>query len=1029
MMEVCLGTETMVLLVEGHADTAMRARMETHAARCDSCRVALSALARVATPFAESESSSPVSHRALEPRTQFGRYVFAGELGAGGMGVVYAAHDSELDRMVAVKVLRDGSEPRLQERLRREAQAMAQLAHPNIIAVYDVGVFDERMFIAMEHVDGETLARWSAEPRSQREILEVYCAAGKGLAAAHAAGIVHRDFKPENVLIGRDRRVRVGDFGLARIVSIADLQRGIGPDTQAPVNSAEQLTSLTASGAVVGTPYYMAPELHQGAEADARSDQFSFCVALYRALYGEHPFKDEGPDVRAPSMRGRAHASRKALRIPRRIRSVLQRGLAADPAARFASIDELLTELAPRPGRWARWLVLLGVGLVLIALRTSDELAPLRTCEPPSLDPHQVWSTYDHARVGTQHTAAKLIDADIAAWETTRAATCKQASLLRAPRLLCLDGVLARIQAVAEAARAARDLATQVDAGALLIDPKVCELADIPRLMTRTSPAFRDMMTTRLLQTSTSVPLDPAAASTLIAKAGSDACASSIAHMLVANIDDSAVSKVHHLEEARQDAERCADDRVIAESALSAAQHASDDQEPTINITAKLRLAETLVRRVDQRDLMATIDRIRAGVAFGADGIKEGITHGIAAMEGFAARGRLRAQLDIGIDVLYARQSRATPADLTEIPTLLSAWRARALAELGEADDIVRALDRCAAVLEFSHGDLARAHAQLNRLHSELPNRRSQRLTGTVVDLRGRPVAGATVTADDSLIGDSLGVVDYRGSTSMRHVASGADGRFEIPDAIEDALVIAELGDRRSSPGMGSNELTLQLAPTSRLEGHIALNGRPAGSVMVIVREHDPPRRNNYVSMAPVSSDGSFMVLGVPRRDVYVRAVTWTVNTGTIVSVRGPVIQGISLELPDSTRVVQVIARPTVDSRLESARVQVLPGKVASMNLLEFTRKFYVASVKTAYEVDAGSLANPVRAALRPGDLLATMTEVPSGTASACAYALPRNLSPKQDDGSRHKVQVVCRPIPDAAALITIEVPPLPRLE
>ncbi|HSS01717.1 MAG TPA: serine/threonine-protein kinase, partial [Kofleriaceae bacterium] len=330
----------------------------------------LSSLARTKTL-----PGGPSSVPALDdfaPRTQFGRYVFAGEIGFGGMGVVYAAHDPELDRLVAVKLLRGDSDPQLELRLRREAQAMAQLAHPNVVTVHDVGAFEGRMFIAMEYVEGETLARWLHRPRSQREILEVYCAAGRGLAAAHAAGIVHRDFKPENVLIGRDGRVRVGDFGLACPTCTGRSPVGAGPDTvHAPSESAEALARLTTPGTLLGTRHYMAPELYQGAVADARSDQFSFCVALFASLHRRRPFEVNAASALARNPQPIPLREIERARVPRRVRAALRRGLAIDPASRFPSLDELLEALAPSPHRLRRPLIAVAAAvaamLVLVA--------------------------------------------------------------------------------------------------------------------------------------------------------------------------------------------------------------------------------------------------------------------------------------------------------------------------------------------------------------------------------------------------------------------------------------------------------------------------------------------------------------------------------------------------------------------------------------------------------------------------------------------------------------------------------------
>ncbi len=230
------------------------------------------------------------SAEALERGAAVGRYVILDRIGAGGMGVVYAAYDPELDRRVALKLLRtDRFAAPGHLRLLREAKALARLTHPNVVAVHDAGTFGDQVFVAMELVEGETLRQWlEAGARSWREVLDRLLAAGRGLAAAHAAGLVHRDFKPENVLLGRDGRVRVVDFGLAKALADA------AEEPAAPDSGGELASPLTEWGAVLGTPAYMAPEQIRGIAADARSDQFSFCVALYEALYGERPF-GKGP--------------------------------------------------------------------------------------------------------------------------------------------------------------------------------------------------------------------------------------------------------------------------------------------------------------------------------------------------------------------------------------------------------------------------------------------------------------------------------------------------------------------------------------------------------------------------------------------------------------------------------------------------------------------------------------------------------------------------------------------------------------
>jgi eukaryotic-like serine/threonine-protein kinase len=229
--------------------------------------------------------------RSEEPRGRVvGRYVILSLLGVGGMGAVYAAYDPELDRKVALKLLRPDSLSIDSARMLREARALARLAHPNVVAVHDVGTLGAEVFIAMEHVDGLTVHRWLRQrDRSRREVLDVFLAAGRGLAAAHRAGLVHRDFKPDNMMVALDGRVRVLDFGLARAQASAGAESTLREALIGDVDVGE--ARLTREGALLGTPTYMAPEQWRGAVADARSDQFSFCVALWEALLGERPFR------------------------------------------------------------------------------------------------------------------------------------------------------------------------------------------------------------------------------------------------------------------------------------------------------------------------------------------------------------------------------------------------------------------------------------------------------------------------------------------------------------------------------------------------------------------------------------------------------------------------------------------------------------------------------------------------------------------------------------------------------------------
>ena len=279
-----------------------------------------------------------------------GRFSLLDRIGSGAMGTVYAAYDPELDRKVAIKVLHaqlDDTLQRVQNQLLREARALAKLDHSNVATVYEVGTVDGRLLMAMEFVDGEPLERWISGTHGWRDIVQVFAEAGAGLQAAHAAGLIHRDFKPSNVVLRRDGRVVVLDFGLARVAdSLSASEQGISGDA---------LDSATRTGAVIGTPAYMAPEQHRGEPATERSDQFAFCVSLFEALYGQRPFAGatrtavldaiERSSIEVPAGRD----------VPRRLLTAITRGLRFEPGERWPSMRALVAALTDDPvARWRR---------------------------------------------------------------------------------------------------------------------------------------------------------------------------------------------------------------------------------------------------------------------------------------------------------------------------------------------------------------------------------------------------------------------------------------------------------------------------------------------------------------------------------------------------------------------------------------------------------------------------------------------------------------------------------------------------
>lgn len=334
----CPDETTVDRFLSGKLDETSRRRILTHASGCDACCELLGAL--VGTEGAEAErtvrggSGAPHEH-ALGRGVNLARYRIEEAIGFGGMGVVYSAHDPQLDRKVALKVLWEGSpaERERAERLHGEARAMAKLAHPNVVPVFDVGVENGRVFVAMELVEGGTLRKWlAAGPHPWREVLARFRQAGEGLAAAHRAGLVHRDFKPENLLVRADGTVLVTDFGLARAVPPGD-----------PVSTRPNLEEADGTE-TAGTPVYMAPEQLRGESLDARVDVYAFSVALWEGLYGKRPFELDATEGLLARIAKGPPPPPSETNVPEGIRRALVRGMSFRRRDRHDTIEELLNE-------------------------------------------------------------------------------------------------------------------------------------------------------------------------------------------------------------------------------------------------------------------------------------------------------------------------------------------------------------------------------------------------------------------------------------------------------------------------------------------------------------------------------------------------------------------------------------------------------------------------------------------------------------------------------------------------------------
>ena len=447
--------------------------------------------------------------------SKIGRFVVLRKLGEGGMGVVYAAYDDELERKVAIKLLRtefSGQQQSVgQARLLREAQAMARLSHPNVAQIYEVGKFASSVFIAMEFVAGHNLREWlERAPRSWQAILAAYIQAGHGLAAAHAAGIVHRDFKPDNMLMGDDGRVRVLDFGLARPDEALIEAVGVSG------TSGLYALGLTQAGAFVGTPAYMAPEQFAREPADAHSDQFSFCVALFEALHGYRPFfGTDVAELREAVLAGRRADPPDDTPVPGWVAQVLARGLSIAPEQRFPTMTALLAALEGRlhGGRRTR----LGIAALVLASGLTAAAAgyavsELRAVAAPSCNAGSLrlvgaWDPQiaERVRVGLVGTGAAYtrdvaagvatrLDSYATAWTAAYADACaahqrgEQSDALHDLRMACLEDRRLALRALTTVLAAAD--ATAVEKAVQAADrlPLLARCTDASALLAQTPP-------------------------------------------------------------------------------------------------------------------------------------------------------------------------------------------------------------------------------------------------------------------------------------------------------------------------------------------------------------------------------------------------------------------------------------------------------------------------------------------------------------------------------------------------------------
>ncbi|HEY5944739.1 MAG TPA: protein kinase [Kofleriaceae bacterium] len=866
---------------------------------------------------------------ALAPGGHLGKYRLDRILGEGGMGVVWAAHDPDLDRAVAIKVLRYAkASQELRQRLLREARAMAKLKHPNVLTVYEVGTVGDRDYIAMELVDGMSLDEWFALGPTTDEKWSAILAAGRGLAAAHDAGVVHRDFKPHNVLRSRGGRVLVTDFGLARGMlgesESAAIASGIDPDpkttpfdkTLEAVASPSATPSkprdsvldspLTQTGALIGTPAYMAPEQYRGAPPDPRTDQFAFCVTAWQALTGERPFKGSSLDeMRKSASGGVAHIPAK---LPSSVRAVLTKGL--DPAAdqRWASMELLLDELeraGREPARRKRLIVtfvasaaLVALGVVLFLVnRASDRVKT--GCDDPDQQFLEAWSPAVRSALASKTIEPNVVriseqlDRFSERWIESYAKACRgRPAKLARQRIACLEGLR-------DHAAAITSMLNDVDAHVLdVFEPRdavppvaSCETASplapprVPREQPRRgkilaligkSLALRSIVGSEqlgnaidsLLAEAQPLGWQPLAPLILVAgaaqyvRASQPALARTTYERAIASlpadpelrdvrIEGSAYLGLLETSLAQLDNPRAAAPPGIKDPKAKATLHG----ELNVRITKATNAAGSDPLLIGARSLLAAIAYAHAAqynrYASGYD-------------EALQLIAEARKQFDEIGDVQRAAHAASVEAqvylmrgdDRALDDALFAARRGQDALAAAKLPPLLQ-LDRVREQVAFARRD----YTELMRIQQT--RREPARLPMSARDVQGRVVgdnaASAVVVAwPNNLVGNSRTIAMRKPVGQLLRVER--DGTFKL-QADEDWAIMAETQDARSQLMLvGKGPVTLKLEPTTTISGRV--QGRNWFGVKVFARYKAGHR--TWTLEAPIDKDGSFDLRGLP---------------------------------------------------------------------------------------------------------------------------------------------------------------------
>ncbi len=997
---------------------------------------------------------------------QLGRYTIERVLGAGGMGLVYAAHDPDLDRRVAIKVLRGDASEESRVRLLREARAMAKLSHPNVITVYEVGTANGVDFVAMELLEGGTLAEWlRAERRAPAEVLKRLRAAGAGLVAAHARGLVHRDFKPANVLLGRDGQVVVTDFGLARgfdsdvnaetlpapvaapsaptkpaAASVALDETMAAPPTPTPAprsRPGDLSTTLTRTGAVLGTPAYMAPEQFAGQQVGPAADQFAFAVAMWEGLTGARPFRgDTLEQMRAAVERGAPSAAV----LPRAVRPVLVRALARDAAARWPDMAALLAALdrrTRRPGRLAGIAVVLaGVAgaTALVAGRDRGSPAPAAAaCVLEDAGVAAAWTPAVRDRLAARFAGeaawpgvAGVLDGFGEAWRRERQDACATpAAPNHHGRIACLAGLRDElVGAVGLLEQLPPEALRHADPADLLPSPDTCRSgrrAAMPPLPA--DAAVRARLSALVVETSRARLIahgpQPAAA-----KAMAEAALVQ-ARELAAIYPPALAIGLEALASVVQITGDCAGAVPLFEETATAAEAASADG---IRAMARLGVLEcTIANSTDLPVIQRQVDQTRAAIQRAGDDalLTAALEMTVADLDASAGE----------IDRAIERLGRARAA-LTALPD----WRRAGIAAMREAGyrgwrDDPGDHDRAIALMrealtgyERAYGagnvrtealrmqlglmlvdrDPAAGRALVATAQAALPREPAPadavEVRGRVVDAAGRPVAGAVVTAAAQLLAGYDSVVVPTFGAPFATATSGPDGGFVLT-ASRAWIAAASVGDQRSEPvPLARPALELRVRPgvdatvraritavpaTATDDRTVALSRRASIFAVAIVRG---PMLAALLSFGRRLDDGWAFAAQPPGPAtvmVFARSrLADQVLVARPVTLSAARPLDVALEVPLDGVLLDVIVRadrgkiPTAQVFVYEGAAGPLPGTVAQ--LMDRVRAVERANIGTAVALAPSTRVAAGEALYRPDDIHARIGAVRPGPSTAC---------------------------------------------